>query len=369
MRILIFNTDYPSFLKQLYQQTQALPKKSFVDQLQIRNQTFFGISDAYPYNLRLLGHQATELHVNNVYMQRAWAKAHKHRALYAWPFPFNPVISFLPFAAPWYYKILEAQIEHYKPDVTINHALAEIDARFLRRMKSKLGLLVGQIAAPYPADLDFSPYDLMLSSLPNYVQRFEQAGLRSRLFRLGFDPRTLEQVGSIPRDIPISFVGSISAAHARRTQWLEKLCEQLPVKVWGQGVGNVPRTSAIAAAYQGPAWGLDMYRILARSQITLNMHINISENHANNMRLYEATGMGTLLLTDAKKNLTDMFTPDREVMTYTDTQDCIRIAQQLLNDPHHCSHIALAGQQKTLQAHNYQQRIKEFIDIVEPLLP
>ena len=40
-----------------------------------------------------------------------------------------------------------------------------------------------------------------------------------------------------------------------------------------------------------------MYKILGRSKISFNRHINTAENNANNMRLYEATGMGSLLLT------------------------------------------------------------------------
>ena len=50
-------------------------------------------------------------------------------------------------------------------------------------------------------------------------------------------------------------------------------------------------------------WGLDMYRALARSKITINRHINVAENNANNMRLFEATGTGSLLITDRKDNL------------------------------------------------------------------
>ena len=44
-----------------------------------------------------------------------------------------------------------------------------------------------------------------------------------------------------------------------------------------------------------------MYNILSRSKISFNRHINVAENNANNMRLYEATGMGSLLLTAGTK--------------------------------------------------------------------
>ena len=36
-----------------------------------------------------------------------------------------------------------------------------------------------------------------------------------------------------------------------------------------------------------------MYRVLRQSKIALNRHSDVAEDHANNMRLYEATGVGT----------------------------------------------------------------------------
>jgi hypothetical protein len=51
-----------------------------------------------------------------------------------------------------------------------------------------------------------------------------------------------------------------------------------------------------------------MYKILGRSRIVLNHRGDIAP-FANNLRLYEATGMGALLITDWKKNLHEMLEP------------------------------------------------------------
>ena len=56
--------------------------------------------------------------------------------------------------------------------------------------------------------------------------------------------------------------------------------------------------SPLRSAYQGAAWASSMYDKLFNARITLNHHIGISGDFANNMRLYEATGVGSLLLTD-----------------------------------------------------------------------
>ena len=51
-----------------------------------------------------------------------------------------------------------------------------------------------------------------------------------------------------------------------------------------------------------PLFGKDMLNILKKSKILINKHIEDTE-YAGNMRLFEATGCGSMLLTDYKKDL------------------------------------------------------------------
>ena len=39
-------------------------------------QTLFGVADFYSFNLRALGHDAHDIHMNNEQLQRAWALEH-----------------------------------------------------------------------------------------------------------------------------------------------------------------------------------------------------------------------------------------------------------------------------------------------------
>jgi spore maturation protein CgeB len=41
-----------------------------------------------------------------------------------------------------------------------------------------------------------------------------------------------------------------------------------------------------------------MFKILARSKIVINRHGTIAGNYAVNMRMYEATGSGAMLVTE-----------------------------------------------------------------------
>ena len=73
-----------------------------------------------------------------------------------------------------------------------------------------------------------------------------------------------------------------------------------------------------------------MYRLLRDARISLNRHIAEAEGHANNMRLYEATGVGSLLLTDEGSNLAELFEPGREVVTYAGVDDLVEKARHYL---------------------------------------
>jgi len=110
-----------------------------------------------------------------------------------------------------------------------------------------------------------------------------------------------------------------------------------------------------------------MYEVMRRSRVTLNFHIDLADGWANNMRLYEATGVGTLLLTDWKKNLHEMFVPGEHVATYRDADDCVAQVAALLADDVMRERIAAAGQQQAIQHQNYYRRVGEIIALAEML--
>jgi len=111
-----------------------------------------------------------------------------------------------------------------------------------------------------------------------------------------------------------------------------------------------------------------MYEIFYKSLITLNHHIDVGGAYAGNGRLFEATGMGTLLVTDWKKNLHEMFEPGKEVVCYRTPEECAEMVQYYLGHDEERKAIARAGQQRTLREHTYYQRMQELSDIVHKYL-
>jgi len=400
VRFLILVTHYPEFLHWYYSKNAGLEHKPYEEQLRVRDECPFGIAGFYARNLHKLGHEAFISYTDNDFIQKAWAremglkseeppqKSKPYRAIfqqYTAPFANTPLRHLKPLLKPllgrqvdqsFPYQVLEAQIKYYRPDVLINLTMSRISCRFLKDMKSCIKLLIGQHAATQlPDSEEWNCYDLVISSFPPTVEWFRRKHIPTEYFRLGFEQEVLSQFGEseeVSEEIPVSFIGSFHKVHSSRVKWLEKLCEYLyksgiQIRVWGSSVDTLHKNSLIRKAYVGPAWGLDMYRILTASKVTLNHHGDVAP-YANNSRLFEATGVGTLLITDWKADLHDLFELGREVAAYRTTEDCADLIHYYLEHDSEREVIARAGQQRTLREHLYYDRMREFLDIVSELL-
>ncbi len=368
MRWLIVNTDYPEFLRRLYAGHPGLEHRSYAEQWRARVDSLFGVADFYSTHLRKLGHEAWDVIANCEPMQKQWAREQHAawRGETCWEFRLRrgvvPWLSRRP-NRRWLYEILEAQLKAYRPDVFYCMAIETLGSDFVRRAKRYCRLAVGQHAAPLPSQ-DIGAYDLMLSSLPNLVDHFRSQGLRSEFVRLAFEPRVLTHLHNGHKQYDVVFVGGLGGPHEQGTQLLEALARHHALRVWGYGRERLPVDSSLRAVCHPPLWGLEMYRALHAARIVFNRHINIAANYANNMRLYEATGVGTLLLTDRKDNLGRLFDPGREVVAYDSPEECAELASHYLTRDEEREAIARAGQARTLREHTWAHRMREVVDIV-----
>ena len=365
MRFVILTNDYPSFLTWLYAQHPALERQPYAVQLEKRREALFSAAWPYASHFTQAGHESHDLYVNNVPMQRAWAREHGVNTRLPWKFRLRRGL--VPWASrdeeQWLAKVLAAQIEHYKPDVLLNQAMDSLSPRFLRGMKGHRFLVGEHAATTLPRSEDYACYDLVVSSVPTTVAAFRDRGVPAESLRLGFDPAWLACTNTAARTVDGSFVGSFYGVHTGRAALVDLLCRRVPsMKVWAPAIDELP--PSIRAAHQGPAWGREMYRVLACSKVTVNHHGDLFP-YANNQRLYEATGLGALLLTDWKANLGEMFEPGTEVVTYRSADECADLLQYYLEHGAERQTIADAGRRRTLAQHTYAQRMAELVDVIE----
>jgi hypothetical protein len=390
MRILVLNADYPRFLGWLYRRQAGLEGTDYASQMAARNASLFGVADFYSRNFTALGHPAAEIHVNNHWLQAAWAREHgmavetaapsgtsAGRRLPAWlqraVTPFKPMLRPLarkvglsPKLDAQAETILLAQIEDFKPDLVLNQDTFHVDSHLMRRIKA-IGnpILVGQVGIAPSRGEDWSVYDLMLSQLSATADFFRRLGVRAEVNHLAFEPDILDALPTPPAiDIDVSFVGTVSPDHRQRIALLEAVAERYDLKLFGSPPQALPAASPLHRCFQGEVWGADMYQALRRSKITLNSHIDMAGREAGNMRLFEATGVGAYLLTDFKDNLHTLFAPDREVAAWRSIDDCVATIGRVLDDSGSRAAIARAGQARTMAQHTYRHRTSEILGFV-----
>lgn len=367
MKFLIINTDYPEFIANDYRENPKLHLQPFAVQLQHRYDTFFGTADFYSRNLKLLGHEALDLIVNHPHIQLQWAREHGlktdnvRRFLQKIP----KIGSRIP--SRWIESILKQQILDYRPDIIYNLAMETIQSPFLNAVKKILPVMViGQHAAPItPGMEDLSAYDLLISSMPHYVDRFRAQGKPAEYLALGFEPLLLSKITGDKPVYPIIYIGGYGSIHDERTKLLEKAGKVLPISFWGYGQQRLTKDSIIAKNFKGFIGGIGMYRMLAQAKICLNKHLDSAGEFANNMRIFEVTGVGSLLLTDAKTNLSDFFEEDKEVVTYRNVEELIEKATYYLTHDAERERIAKRGQARTLANHTWNHRMRSLLEIID----
>lgn len=346
MRILIFDTFYPAFLQAHYAAHPGLEERGYAEQWRSVMDAFFATADSHSHHLRELGHEAHEVVLNSPVLERAWAREHGSGPDAVW-----------------------ARIEQFRPQVVYLQNLALLSGATLRRLRESGIALVGQIATEPPRAARLRAFDLIVTAMPHFVARFRELGVRTEYLPLAFDPRIRDRLESEPEPnerYDAVFVGALNRFRRwRSNRILERAARRTPVLFWGYGARQWSPRSPVRRNYRGQAWGLDMFRVLRAARISLNRHGDVSERYANNMRLYEATGIGSLLLTDHKENLGELFELGREAVSYRDADDLVaKIGYYLVHEDER-REIASAGQKRTLRDHGYPVRMRRLAELLE----
>jgi SAM-dependent methyltransferase/predicted O-methyltransferase YrrM len=345
-RCLFVNTYYPGFLEQHYQRRPELLSAGYDSQHSALQDACFGDSDFYSSGLRAAGWAVQDVIANCPSLQRQWA--------------FERDCD--PASAPL--RTALDQIAQVRPQVLYVQDLNIATREFLAAARPYVDLIVGQIASPIPPHAHLDGFDLLISSFPHFVEMFRRQGRVAYYQPLAFDPRVLERLGDHRRDYALTFVGGVSPAHKGRYELLTALAKASPIHFWGYGTQALVQQGVEASRLHGDVWGVDMFTVLAKSTITVNHHIDVAQSNANNMRLFEATGCGTLLVTDYKDNLNDLFEIGAEVVAYRSITECADLIEYYLNHKNETAEIAKRGQARTLRDHTYEARMRHTAELL-----
>lgn len=385
MKIARVTTAYPSYLRQFYTARRGLEQRSFAEQQAALNGDFFGWVDSWAHATAPLGHEMIDVILNAISLQRAWAREQRLSTA----------------TRTWLADVCVEQLKRFRPEVLwYDHT----DAALLRRLRDavpSIRLVLGWAGSAVPVTEVWRDMHLVLSCAQESVEQLTRRGVRARQLHHAFDARVLERLRP-RRPLGVTFVGQIlrgEGFHRKRQGLLEALCATTEVTIFSAeagedlvgavrgawraleirdlpsavsaGLGLVQRARRHATLgrlvpHLRPAvYGVEMYCTIASSSITLNVHADSSPRFASNMRLFETTGVGSCLLTDARSNLPDLFDVDREVVAYGSVDECREKVRWLLDHTATRDEIARAGQARTLRSHSFAQRALELDEIIK----
>ncbi len=386
-RVLVATGASPAFRNQIRQRHPDWDHLDYRQQLDALLFESFGWSDAYALEFRNLGCEAETLLVGAPDVQYKWALEHgltnitrTWKIIEAGQRTLGSQVSVLnQKQRTLLNEVFLAQVKRFRPDILLVQLQTPLLTSFLRSARQYCGLVVGQLASRFPAYLDlFGVYDWIFSAFPHYVRFFGECGLSSSYLPLAYEPVFMERCRSrfgeaalLAPEHQAVFIGSVSDMHVERLQWLDALAQSGLVDIWlsfdrGKDAASVP--ASLRQRSRQPVYGLEMYDVYRRARIALNAHPEISGPYAAILRMYEVTGSGCMLMTDERQNLSDLFTPGLEVVTYCDTGDCLAKLGYYLEHEDERAAIARQGQQRTFGQHLFAHRAAEILDTLKPLI-
>ena len=107
-----------------------------------------------------------------------------------------------------------------------------------------------------------------------------------------------------------------------------------------------------------------MYQVLSESRVTINHHGSVAP-YANNLRLFEATGLEAALVTDQRRMLDELFVLGSEVIFLRHDEGLRWSVGKLLSSPTEVIEVGSAGQARTNRDHLWSHRIPEMMTILE----
>jgi spore maturation protein CgeB len=389
--VRISGAYYPQILSDFYSypKVKALPyqeqKKRYFDQK-------YGYGDAFSLGMKKLGHDSHELLADIEIMQKKYAQ---EKGI---TYPEND----------WKRMILEAQINELKPDILYFQDVHDFSVSFLKECKQKFPfvrkVVIYRGFPGYDSMLfeKLSMADLILVGSPLLLEKCNLSGLKAHLVHHYFDASVLPLLKEHQEIIPFSFLGSSGVGHwsfhRNRYDFLKRLLESTNLyayldekrfsnkerlklflgknsifhpflRLFEKGrkclkdVKNAPEKPLLElfpTKTETSKFGLAMYQLLHDSQITFNCHSNVAQDYADNIRLFQATGVGSCLLTNEAKNMRDLFQDD-EVVTYSSFEECLEKVRFLQNNEKMRKAIADKGQKRALNDHSMFRRC-ELID-------
>lgn len=277
----------------------------------------------------------------------------------------------------WQVDILKKQIEMFNPDIvyTVNPSWISKNIDKLPDIK----LLAAWRAAPIGSREDFSCFDVGLSYAPIYMDLMKQHGIpHVEHMDFSFDPeikKRLDQM-NLGKQNDICFVGRYGKMFKHRNKLLYEVYRQfkdsntisyhlLTERRFGGLVPQLPWR--MLNVVNKPVFLDELLKVFAKSKIIINCHSDIAGQYKGNMRVFEALGTGSFMLSD--KGVYPKYLEDgKDFISYEDTNDLLDKVEYYLENEDEREEIAKHGYETICKHYSTEIGSKKLRTIFEAYL-
>ncbi len=292
----------------------------------------------------------------------------------------------------WQQNIVLAQIKEFQPEVCVLYSPEFFKEDFLSKVRSVVhhDILIGGYDGMDRQNIDlYKGYDFVITCSKYISNYYWQNNKTSYPLEFAFDPSVNKQLKNTNSNYAVGFSGSMfKTVHNDRVELLRYLAVKTPIVISSDFELNRSYSllsyDCIRSIYKrrfkefysmyclhkkniGPLYGLEMFQFLKDSSISLNLHGD-RITFAANVRLYEATGVGSCLLTDWKENIGELFVPDKEIVTFVSKEEALDKIKYLKRHDYERRKIAENGRIRTLSEYTYSKRIPGVIEFVRTIV-
>jgi len=203
-------------------------------------------------------------------------------------------------------------------------------------------------------------YDRVFTTSPRAVEMYKSIGVKNiSVISFACEPTIHRTIDLSNNDktrygCDVCFIGTWTPKRARIISRLGVFRTKVYGPYWRRFFKGFATNDAI--------WGNESVKAYNAARIVLNIHEESDLLYKPNMRVFEAPGARSFLLTDRPKGLEKFFSVGKELDCYDNSSELVELVKYYLGDEKLRTELATAGQKRAYSDHTYHTRITSLLD-------
>lgn len=285
--------------------------------------------------------------------------------------------------------ILLAQIEDHRSEVFYSVNSTRHSEAFMRQMPGCVRLKIGWLGSEVRGT-GLRHFDAIVSNFPTLNAKHSKAGLRTKYLTPSYETQT-DAKDFVPwedRRSDLFFAGTFSRHHQNRARLIEdisctladqsliadfrllnsrytKLSESTPLGLFPP-FSKVRRPRSVRRVAKSAVFGQEMYGLLGRAKLVINMAIDIAGKDRGNMRSFESLSSGVLMISDAG-DYPEGFENGETHVTYQSNAEALTLITHYIHEPTEAQRIARNGWEMIRWRYSKARQWEDFVALCADL--